>query len=69
MSPDFITLRLRVGDLVDLERLGKVLQASCPIVHKVCDLQTCFIFSLFLIESYLEVAESKLLVQVELCQS
>ena len=58
VTPDLRALRLRLRDLVDLEGLGEVLQTRRTIVHEIGDLETCFVFSLFLVQGELEIAES-----------
>ena len=58
VTPDLRALRLRLRDLVDLEGLGEVLQTRRAIVHEIGNLETCFVFGLFLVQGELEIAES-----------
>ena len=62
MAPNLTTLSLLLSHFVDRECLCEVLKTCSAIVHEVCNFQTGFIFSLFLVQRDLQVSECKLLV-------
>lgn len=66
MTPYLRVDCLLLSDLVDLERMVKVLPSRQAIVEEVSNLQTSFIFCLFLVQGELEVPEGHLLVDIEL---
>lgn len=65
MSANINVLRPVLRDLIDAESLLKILHASCSIVHEISELETGLLLRLFLVERCLEIAESKLLVEIE----